>query len=75
MSGSHAAASLYRDRAVEARPVRAPYDEGASDDKRGGYYHPGAGIQFVATAVATPVPPRAPSGAARGYAHEDTVML
>lgn len=68
MSGSHHA-SFYRDRAVEIRPVHVPYDE--ATDK-----HSTGAIQFVATAVATPVsPPSIPSDARRSYVHDDTVML
>lgn len=59
--------SLYRDRNVEIRPVRVPYDE--SNDQH-------SSIKFVATAGARVRPsPTIPPDASRTYAADDTVLL
>jgi hypothetical protein len=57
--------SVYRDRNVEIRPVRVPYDE--SNDRH-------SSIKFVATAGAR-VGPTIPPDASRTYAADDTVLL
>jgi hypothetical protein len=59
--------SVYRDRNVEIRPVRVPYDE--ANDRH-------SSIKFVATAGARVGPaPSIPPDASRTYVADDTVLL
>jgi hypothetical protein len=59
--------NFYRDRDVEViGPVHIPYDQ--TTDRN-------SAIKFVASAVATPIPPSIPPDARRTYVADDTVML